>query len=93
MIERFERCWCTGVDRSMVIEAVRRERCKSLDHLRRASGACFGCQSCRPELEALLEELWSRAEHATDRIERAAADAAREDASPETPVRPPIDAR
>ncbi len=87
MVERFERCFCTGVDRALVVAAVRRERCRDFDHLRRASGACYGCQSCRPELEALLEELWSRAEHATDRIARVAEEEASRD-----PQAPPASA-
>lgn len=66
--ERFERCWCTGVDRELVIAAIRTHRCRTIDQVRRHSGACFGCQSCRPELEGLLAEVWALAETGTDRI-------------------------
>lgn len=64
--EVFERCVCTGVDRALVLAAICRERPRSFDALRRASGACYGCQSCRPELEALLAQSL-RAEAPTDR--------------------------
>ena len=67
-IPRFERCFCTGVLRPDVVAAIRQSRCRTLDVLRRASGACFGCQTCRPELEQLLKEEWENSEKGTDRI-------------------------
>jgi NAD(P)H-nitrite reductase large subunit len=56
--------------RSEVVAALRAEKCRTVDELRRASGACFGCQSCRPELEQLIKEEWENAEKGTDRVER-----------------------
>ncbi len=50
----FERCHCTGATRAAVIDAIRARGCRSVDQIRRATGACAGCQTCRPEVEALL---------------------------------------
>jgi NAD(P)H-nitrite reductase large subunit len=65
---RFERCYCTGVDRDLAIAGIRRAGCTTFDEARRASGACYGCQSCRPEFERLLEELRASADQPTQRL-------------------------
>ena len=49
----FERCWCTNVGRAEVDAAIA-AGCRTVEDIRRATGACGGCRSCRPELEALL---------------------------------------
>jgi NAD(P)H-nitrite reductase large subunit len=69
-IPRFERCYCTGVVRSEAVAALRANRCRTVDELRRACGACFGCQTCRPELEQLIKEEWENADKPTDRVEK-----------------------
>jgi len=66
--ERFERCHCTGVDRQQVVEAIRTNGLKTFDQVRRATGACFGCQTCRPELECLIRGTWQRAQGDTQRL-------------------------
>jgi NAD(P)H-nitrite reductase large subunit len=53
---RFERCYCTQVTRATVLEAVRTRGCRTVEELQRATGACTGCRTCRPELEGLLSE-------------------------------------
>ena len=65
---RFERCHCTGVDRQQVVQAIRDQGLKTFDQVRRATGACFGCQTCRPELECLIAETWRLAEGETQRL-------------------------
>ena len=52
----FDRCYCTGVMKDDVVAAVQRG-CRTLDEVRSATGACSGCRSCRPELEALIKRL------------------------------------
>jgi len=79
---RFDRCHCTGVDRQQVVEAIRTQGLKTFDQVRRATGACFGCQTCRPELECLIAETWARAEGATQRLSTAPGD------QPPPPPRP-----
>ena len=75
----FLRCYCTGVLRAQVVAALRgggaggAQPCRSFDEVRRATGACFGCQSCRPEIEQLMREEQARAVNAqqsTQRFER-----------------------
>ena len=46
-------CYCTGVTQKRVLRAMAEQGVSSLDDVRRASGACTGCQSCRCELEQL----------------------------------------
>jgi NAD(P)H-nitrite reductase large subunit len=74
LVARFERCWCTGVDRELVVAAIRREQCRTVAEVRRASGACFGCQTCRPEIEELLAEMIRLAESPTGAFEIPPAD-------------------
>jgi bacterioferritin-associated ferredoxin len=50
-------CYCTGVTQKRVLRAMAETGARELDDVRRASGACTGCQSCRCELEALLEAV------------------------------------
>jgi NAD(P)H-nitrite reductase large subunit len=52
----FERCYCTAVTRAAVLAAVRTQGCRTVEELQRATGACTGCRTCRPELECLLAE-------------------------------------
>lgn len=47
-------CYCTGVTQKRVLRAMAEQGVREFDDVRRASGACTGCQSCRCELEALL---------------------------------------
>lgn len=53
----FDRCYCTGVMKDDVVEAVLKGGCRTLDEVRSATGACSGCRSCRPELESLIKRL------------------------------------
>ncbi len=50
-------CYCTGVTQKRVLRAMAETGVREFDEVRRASGACTGCQSCRCELEALLEAV------------------------------------
>ncbi len=47
-------CYCTGVTQQQVLRAMVDHGVRSIDEVRRVSGACTGCQSCRRELEQLL---------------------------------------
>jgi bacterioferritin-associated ferredoxin len=47
-------CYCTGVTQKRVLRAMAEQGVRELDDVRRASGACTACQSCRCELETLL---------------------------------------
>jgi NAD(P)H-nitrite reductase large subunit len=49
----FVECHCTGVSRATVIAAIA-AGCRTVEEIRRRTGACSGCGSCRPELTALL---------------------------------------
>jgi nitrite reductase (NADH) large subunit len=50
----FERCYCTGIDRTTVLRVARERGLFTVDELRSAIGVCGGCGSCRPELRQLL---------------------------------------
>ena len=50
-------CYCTGVTQKRVLRAMAESGVKTFDEVRRASGACTGCQSCRCELEKLIGEV------------------------------------
>lgn len=51
--DEFERCYCTRVTRAQVLAAIE-QGCRSIEDLQRATGACTGCRTCRPELDQLL---------------------------------------
>jgi NAD(P)H-nitrite reductase large subunit len=52
--DEFERCYCTRVTRAQVLAAIAEQGCRSVEDLQRATGACTGCRTCRPELDQLL---------------------------------------
>jgi NAD(P)H-nitrite reductase large subunit len=54
MAEVIFHCYCVGVTQRRVLETLAAGCPREVGALRRATGACTGCQSCRPELEALL---------------------------------------
>ena len=56
-VDPFERCWCTGVTPEQVRAAVMAGCPATVDDVRRVTGACSGCRSCRPELAAFLAGL------------------------------------
>ncbi|MBN8526166.1 MAG: (2Fe-2S)-binding protein [Planctomycetes bacterium] len=47
-------CYCTGVTQKRVLRAMAEQGVRSFEDIRRATGACTGCQSCRRELENLI---------------------------------------
>lgn len=47
-------CYCTGVTQKRVLRAMAEEGVRSVDDIRRATGTCTGCQTCRGELEELI---------------------------------------
>jgi len=55
----FQVCHCTGVRRAAVLAAIA-GGCRTVDELRRATGACTGCSTCYPELRQLLREVAAR---------------------------------
>lgn len=50
-------CYCTGVTQKRVLRAMAEQGVRSVDDIRRATGACTGCQSCRRELEQLVDAV------------------------------------
>lgn len=47
-------CYCTGVTQKRVLRAMADQGVRTFDDIRRVTGACTGCQSCRRELEQLI---------------------------------------
>ena len=58
----FTRCYCTGVVRARIIEAILVQGCRSIEELQHVTGVCGGCGSCRPELADLLAKLLAELE-------------------------------
>ncbi len=53
--ESTEICHCVGVRRDTLVRAIV-GGCRSIDDLRRATGACTGCSTCWPDLARLLAQ-------------------------------------
>ena len=49
-------CYCFRVSEARIREAVRRLGLRTLAEVQRATGACTGCRTCRPDVEAILAE-------------------------------------
>lgn len=47
-------CYCTGITQKKVLRAMAAHGLAAVEEVRRATGACTGCQSCRRELEQLV---------------------------------------
>jgi NAD(P)H-nitrite reductase large subunit len=52
----FTLCHCTGVRRPAVLAAIA-AGCRTVDEVRRATGACSGCSTCYPDLRQLLRDV------------------------------------
>jgi NAD(P)H-nitrite reductase large subunit len=53
-------CTCfrlTGADLRRIIDE---RRCATVEDVAEATGACRGCQTCRPDIEGLLAEAAAR---------------------------------
>lgn len=53
-------CYCTGVTQKRVLRAMADLGIREVDDIRRATGACTGCQTCRGELVALIKAVEAR---------------------------------
>ena len=54
-------CACLNVGRYRIIEAAKTAGCTTLDAIGKATGAGATCGSCRPEIQALLREIFTAA--------------------------------
>ncbi len=54
-------CACLNVGRNRIIEAAKAGGCATLDAIGRATGAGATCGSCRPEIQAVLREVFKAA--------------------------------
>lgn len=50
-------CYCTGVTQKRVLRGMAEHGARTIDDIRRVTGACTGCQSCRCELEQLIQAV------------------------------------
>lgn len=50
-------CYCTGVTQKRVLRAMAEQGLRTVEDIRRCTGACTGCQSCRRELEQLVQAV------------------------------------
>lgn len=50
-------CYCTGVTQKRVLRAMAEQDVRTVEDIRRVTGACSGCHSCRRELEQLIDAV------------------------------------
>ena len=53
-------CTCFGITAAGMRRIIEARRCASVEDVAGATGACRGCQTCRPDIEALLKEAAAR---------------------------------
>ncbi|MCK6482182.1 MAG: (2Fe-2S)-binding protein [Planctomycetes bacterium] len=49
-------CFCFKLTEEDLRRLVRAHRCATVEDVAAVTGACRGCQTCRPDIEALLRE-------------------------------------
>jgi len=49
-------CTCFGFTADDLRRVIAERRCASVEDVADATGACRGCQTCRPDIEAILRE-------------------------------------
>ena len=49
-------CTCFGLTGDDLRRIIQERRCASVEDVADATGACRGCQTCRPDIEGLLRE-------------------------------------
>ncbi len=47
-------CYCLGITQKKVLRAMSEQGITGVEDIRRMTGACTGCQSCRRELDQLV---------------------------------------
>lgn len=55
-------CYCMGVPRSRLEQAVREQGARSVEDLQRLTYACGGCGTCRWDVEAVLKQVLEQVE-------------------------------
>ncbi|TVR43264.1 MAG: hypothetical protein EA402_10050 [Planctomycetota bacterium] len=55
-------CWCIGVSRGEILQAMREKGCRNLDTVCRATRAMGGCMTCRYDIEAIIRAELARQE-------------------------------
>jgi NAD(P)H-nitrite reductase large subunit len=53
-------CTCFKLTGESIRKIIDDHRCTTVEDVAEATGACRGCQTCRPDIEALLKEAASR---------------------------------
>ena len=53
-------CACFRLTAASIRQIIDDHRCTTVDDVSAATGACRGCQTCRPDIEALLAEAAAR---------------------------------
>ncbi len=53
-------CACFRITAAGMRKIIDDRRCTTVDDVAEATGACRGCQTCRPDIEALLAEAAAR---------------------------------
>ena len=53
-------CYCIGVSRGQILEAMREKGAKSLSDVVRETKAMGGCMTCRFDLESIIEKELAR---------------------------------
>ena len=53
-------CACFRLTAASIRKIIDDHRCATVEDVSAATGACRGCQTCRPDIEALLAEAAAR---------------------------------
>jgi NAD(P)H-nitrite reductase large subunit len=52
-------CTCFGITAAGMRRIIAERRCATVEDVSEATGACRGCQTCRPDIEEILRETAS----------------------------------
>ena len=55
-------CACFRISAAGMRAIIDARRCRTVEDVAEATGACRGCQTCRPDIEELLAEAAARRE-------------------------------
>ncbi|WP_372366970.1 (2Fe-2S)-binding protein [Candidatus Uabimicrobium sp. HlEnr_7] len=55
-------CYCFRVHKDEIVTIIKEHKCRTVDAVKMHCSACEGCGGCRPEIEDLIHECFSKRE-------------------------------
>ncbi|BBM84013.1 (2Fe-2S)-binding protein [Candidatus Uabimicrobium amorphum] len=55
-------CYCFRIPTKEIVDIIKKHKCRTVEAVQMHCSACEGCGGCRPDIEDLIEECWTKKE-------------------------------